>query len=52
MPLLLFASAEAKTSLFLARGAHRAPVAAFTNRRNNFIPTEFVAQRDRHLRSA
>jgi hypothetical protein len=28
VPLLLFASAEAKTSLFLA-GAHRAPVAAF-----------------------
>jgi hypothetical protein len=29
VPLLLFASAEAKTSLFLA-GAHRAPVAALT----------------------
>jgi hypothetical protein len=28
VPLLLFASAEARTSLFLA-GAHRAPVAAF-----------------------
>jgi hypothetical protein len=34
VPSLFFASAEAKTSLFLA-GAHRAPVAALTNKRNN-----------------
>jgi len=49
--LLLFGSAKPKSSLFLARGgAHRAPHAAFTNRRNSFMRAEFVAVTEHHLR--
>jgi hypothetical protein len=43
VPLLLFASAEAKTSLFLA-GAHCAPVAAFCQSAQQFLPTKFAGR--------